>query len=65
MDKILLKQAAVMIGCKFFVDDYTFILKSASPLVVLDRFIGSIIGVPFTVNISESNTYDQLIMKKS
>jgi uncharacterized protein YxjI len=64
MDKILLKQATVIIGCKFYVDNHTFTLKSASPLVVLDRFIGSIIGVPFTVNIAESNTNDQLIVKK-
>ena len=68
MDKILLKQATVIIGCKFYVDDAekhnAFTLKSASPFVVLDRFIGSIIGVPFTVNISESNTNDQLIVKK-
>lgn len=55
MNTILLKQATVTIGYKFYVDDsgnnnlFTLKNTSPSPLIVLDRFIGSIIGVPFTV----------------
>lgn len=68
MDAILLKQATVTIGYKFYVDDSgknnSFTLKSTSPLVLLDRFIGTIVGVPFTANISQSNSNDELIVKK-
>lgn len=70
MNTILLKQATVTIGYKFYVDgsgnNNSLTLKSTSPapLIVLDRFMGSMIGVPFTVNISKSDSDDELILKK-
>lgn len=70
MNTILLKQATVTIGYKFYVDgpgkNKSLTLKSTSPspLIVLDRFMGSIISFPFTVNISKSDSDDELILKK-
>lgn len=67
MNTILLKQATVTIGYKFYVDaseNNSFTLKSTSPLATLDRLIGNIIGVPFTVNISKSDSDDELVFKK-
>lgn len=68
MDTILLKQATVTSGYKFYVDgsgkNNSFTLKSTSPLALLDRLIGSIIGVPFSISISQSNSSDKLILKK-
>ena len=69
MNKILLRQATITSGYKFYVtgvgntDSYT--LNSTSFIIAtLDRFIGNIIGIPFTAVISKSSKDDEIIFKK-
>lgn len=68
MNTFLLKQAAVTIGYKFYVDGSgnknSFTLKSTSPFVILDRLIGNIVGIPFTVDITKSESDEKIILKK-
>jgi hypothetical protein len=68
MNTFLLKQAAVTTGYKFYVDGSgnknSFTLKSTSPFVILDRLIGNIVGIPFTVDITKSESDEKIILKK-
>lgn len=69
MTSFLLKQVNATLGYKFYVDgtgnENLYNLNSTSSiLTILDRFIGSIISVPFTAIISNNYSNNQITFKK-
>lgn len=67
MKTYTLKQNLSPMGYKYSVGEINEInlyeAKSTSPLAEVDKFIGGMISVPFSINISNLNSGDKLLLK--